>query len=239
MNVSIILYNLLAVTIMLYVVIVGVRANQDDLHLTFEVENQEEFCLYQRFNDSIEYEVEFGVVKGGNFDIDFKLESPGHKILHAVQRSSKRETFKFTSTQMGEFTFCFNNNFSPVTHKIVYFSLKPTDEMHRDSLRQEAGGRGNAPSVLTSTEFRLESLHLAMENVSAIQQFYRIQELVDRNFADMLNQKIQVLSLVSSITIMVVSIGQVLFLKYLFNKKPSRSGPYEHLIINSHNNHKF
>lgn len=225
-----ILVNIFAWT--LIIMIVRVRGNRDDLHLTFEVDNNEQFCLYQKFNVSIEYVVEYGVVKGGNFDIDFLLESPGNLVLYNVQRSNKLEAFKFMSSNMGDFKFCFSNDFSQLTHKLVYFSLRPANPKYRDTLRQEAGRE--QPGVLTATEFRLEHLHARMENVSGIQQFYRIQELVDRNFADMLNSKIQTLSLVNSLTILAVSIAQVFVLKYLFNKKPNRSGgPYQQLIVNN------
>lgn len=222
--------NVLFLLVIVVKLLSSVLANRDDIRLTFEVENNQEFCLYQKFNETIEYSIEYGVVKGGNFDIDFKLETPGKKILYSVERSNKREMFKFMSSTMGDFSFCFSNNFSPISHKVVFMALRPADQKYRNSLRQEAGRE--QPLVLTSTEFRLERLHSKMENVSSIQQFYRIQELVDRNFADMLNDKIQVLSFVNSLTILVVSFGQATFLKYLFNKKPNRSGPHEHLIIN-------
>lgn len=207
-----------------------VAGNRNDLSLTFEVENKDEFCLYQKFNEAIEYVVEFGVVKGGNFDIDFKLETPSKKILYAGKRVNRREMFRFESTQMGDFKFCFSNDFSPVTHKVVYFSLRPFDEKRRESLRLEAGG-SKLPVVLTVTEFRLDNIHSKMENVSAIQRFYRIQELVDRNFAEALNNKIYIYSFTGSVIIVLVSLFQVLFVKHLFNKKPSRSEFNETLII--------
>lgn len=134
---------------------------------------------------------------------------------------------------MGDFKFCFDNNFSPVTHKIVYFGLRPYEEKYRESLRKEAGEK-LIPLVMSAAEFRLNSLHAKMENVSSIQRFYRIQELVDRNFADMLNAKINALSFVNSIAIVVVSLGQVLFVRYLFKHRPStHKGPQETLIANN------
>lgn len=208
-------------------------ADRDWYELTFEVENQEEFCMYHKFNESLEYLVEFGVVKGGNFDIDFLLESPSQKVLYSGKKINKRESVKFQSSQMGDFKFCFSNNFSPVTHKVVHFSLRPFDEKYRDSLRHEAGDN-NLPVVLSATEYRLNTIHVRMENVSSIQRYYRIQELVDRNFADMLNFKIYIFSAVCSVTIVAVSLAQVFFLRYLFNAKPYRpSGVHETLIINN------
>jgi hypothetical protein len=141
-------------------------ANKDVINLSFEVENKEEFCLFHQFNDSIQYSLEFGVLKGGNFDIDFKIESPMKKILHEAKKVNRKDTVLFHSTQQGEFKFCFSNDFSALTHKIAYFNLKPADPRFRESLREESGN--NVPIVLTSTEFRLNNIHMIMSNVSSI-----------------------------------------------------------------------
>lgn len=209
----------------------SIEASRGVIHISFEVENKEEFCLFHNFNESIEYIAEFGVLKGGNFDIDFSLESPSKKVLYSAQRINKKETIKFHSSQMGDFKFCFNNNFSPLTHKIVFFSLSPADERYKDSLRNEAGN--NLPVVMTASEFRLNHIHANMYNVSEIQRFYRVEELIDRNFADMLNNKINILSVINFFTILFVSFAQVNFLKYLFNKKSVNvsQGSRESLLI--------
>lgn len=209
--------------------VIGMAVSEKDvIKLSFEVENKEEFCVYHRFNDSIEYKLEYGVLKGGNFDIDFNLESPNKKMLYEKKRVNKKDEVKFHSSHVGEFKFCFSNNFSPLTHKVVYFNLQPNDARYQESLREEAGNVG-VPGVMSATEFRLNNIHTIMNNVTNIQRFYRTEELIDRNFADMLNFKINALSCVNFATILFVSIIQVNVLKCLFHKKQS---------INYSNNNK-
>ena len=62
------------------------------------------------------------VQSGGSFDIDYSVVGPGDKLI--LDGSKERQgDFVFTATNEGEYRFCFDNDMSTVTDKMVDFEV--------------------------------------------------------------------------------------------------------------------
>jgi len=62
------------------------------------------------------------VQSGGSFDIDYSVIGPGDKVI--LDGSKERQgDFVFTATTEGEYRFCFDNDMSTVTDKMVDFEV--------------------------------------------------------------------------------------------------------------------
>ena len=104
------------------------------------------------------------VLKGGNLDIDMSVKSPKGKILYRESRR-QRDTIPL-EVSVGTFTFCFGNEFSSLTHKVVHFSMREHQadtralarEVHNDAIR---------PGVQTMIEQMLESIHAFATRVNS------------------------------------------------------------------------
>jgi len=96
------------------------------------------------------------VLKGGNLDIDADVTSPKGKVLYSEQRR-QRDTFPL-EVSVGTFAFCFSNEFSSLTHKIVHFSIRPSEADTR-ALAREVGKDAIKPGVMTMTEQMMETIH--------------------------------------------------------------------------------
>ncbi len=81
-------------------------------------------CLYFRMDseeDSIL--VNFQVLTGGNFEIDFEITAPnGDKVITANDK--RYADYLVRSFGFGEYSFCFSNRVSTVTPKKVEFSIE-------------------------------------------------------------------------------------------------------------------
>ena len=210
------------ISIALFLIVSTVTGFKDKqiTSLVFEVDNKEEFCLYQHFNLTINYIVEYGVVKGGNLDIDFQLITPNDMVLYKAERKDTKDSLVFTSTTNGDFRFCFSNVFSQITHKIVYFDLRPLDERELSNLQQEANV--NIPTALSPFETFLNDIHTLMSNVTVVQLFYKHQEIAGSNFALKLNLNVQMWSLLQLAIILIASMAQVTMVKRLFTTTTSK-----------------
>ncbi|CAF0720302.1 unnamed protein product, partial [Brachionus calyciflorus] len=164
-----------------------ILSDKSAIKLTFEVENNEQFCLFHKFNNSIEYMFKYGVLKGGYLDIDFFLESPIGKRVYSGSKIRKLDVFNFQSTQIGVYKFCFSNSFSTISHKVVFFELRPLDPRYIDTLRKESDT--NIPFAFTSHENSLEKIHKFMETVSEIQIFHKHEKTIGSNFAEIISQR--------------------------------------------------
>jgi len=71
------------------------------------------------------------VIEGGNYDVDVIISSR-HGTLYKEQKK-QYDQYSWKAEDDGEYRFCFSNEFSTVTHKIVYFDFQAGDD---DPLRQ-------------------------------------------------------------------------------------------------------
>lgn len=59
---------------------------------------------------------------GGSFDVDYIVEGPGGKVI--LQGEKERQgDFVFTAQQVGEYSFCFDNEMSTFSEKFVDFEI--------------------------------------------------------------------------------------------------------------------
>lgn len=85
----------------------------------------------------------FQVISGGNYDVDVALFDESGKTLYTVQKK-QYDSYSFTTQAGGVYKFCFSNEFSTFSHKVVYFDFQAggepplTDEMgaHHTALTQ-------------------------------------------------------------------------------------------------------
>ena len=92
------------------------------IELTFEIPDRREQCFSELISQNTECSLEFQVITGGNYDIDVYLFDPDSAQLYSEKRK-EYGLFSFTTLRSGEYTFCFSNEFSTVTHKLVYFEF--------------------------------------------------------------------------------------------------------------------
>ena len=195
-------------------------AHGDSMALSFELNDNEKQCFHQDWQEVKPMTFSFRVLRGGNRDVDVAIESPAARDVYTARRESSGQT-QF-ETGWGSYSFCFSNEFSTVSHKVVYFELRPLDH---DSLADEAGRK--RPFVDTQVQHSLEEIHTNNENTKKYQTVYKIREAKGRDVADRLNQTVMMWSGLESLIILCLGFGQVWMLKKLFRAKPAtyRSKP--------------
>ena len=59
---------------------------------------------------------------GGSFDIDYSVTGPNDKIIMGNQKERQVDSV-FTAKEVGEYSFCFNNEMSTWAEKMVDFEI--------------------------------------------------------------------------------------------------------------------
>lgn len=196
------------------VVILGTRLSvgHESSGLTFELPDNEKMCFHEDFEGSKKYIFEFRVLSGGNNDVDVRVHSPTGKLLYDA---NKRKTGVYSfDISWGTYSFCFSNEFSSFTHKIVYFEVRP--EEHKQ-LAVEGGKK--SPSANTQLEESMETVHSHSTEVMKYQKLYRLNEANGRYQAEQLNQQVQWWSLAQSVIILFTGLGEILILKRFFSDR--------------------
>jgi len=180
--------------------------------MTFELPDSEQMCFYDLIDRGIKCTLEFQVITGGNFDVDVKVTSSDGTKLYSDTRK-QFDTFTFTTEQRGEFSFCFSNEFSTFTHKVVYFELVVGDD---DPMKQALG---NHITALTQMEVSAERVHENLKSVQDYQTHHRLRESQGKASADDLTDRVHYWSFGQTLIILLVGVGQVLVLRGFFTDR--------------------
>lgn len=183
--------------------------------LIFELPDKEQYCFSEDFSGNTvgkRFRFQYKVIRGGNHDVDAKVVSPNGLVLFKESRKQDGE-FVFDSSR-GEFRFCFGNEFSTFTHKVVYFELRNTE---LPNLAVEAGDK--VPTAKTSSEASCDVIHERMSSVVNHQRNYRLKEAMGRHLADSMNKGVTWWSVGQTLVILLAGVGQVLLLKTFFSEK--------------------
>ena len=179
---------------------------------TFELPDNDLFCFYEDFNVTRVYRFTYNVLYGGDNDVDCKVESPTAMILYHRSRAQGDE-FKFQSSR-GSFKFCFSNEFSSFTHKVVSFDLV------EDTGHNKAVERPNANTLIESM---MQNILTSLEVTEKYQRIYRVGEARNRYWAEQLNERVAWWSAIHSLVMVFSAIGQVLILRAFFAERRTTS----------------
>ena len=196
--------SLLALTLLSSVVICT--------ELTFELPDRDTQCFHEDIQKDTKCILEFQVVSGGNYDVDIRILDPDEKTLYDGRRK-QYDSVQFTTTVTGDYLFCFSNQFSSFTHKVVYFDFVVGDE---PPLTTEMGAQHSA---LTQLETSCVRIHDALKLITDYQTHHRLREIQGRDTAEYLFERVQYWSLGVAVLLVLVGFAQVFILRRFFTDK--------------------
>ncbi len=154
------------------------------------------------------------VISGGNYDVDAVLYGPNEKILYQAQRK-QYDSVDFTADVAGEYYFCFSNEFSSFTHKLVYFDIMVGEE---PPLTEEMGRHHTA---LTQLEMSTVRIHEGLKIVRDYQTHHRLREMAGRDMAEFLGERVQYWSLGETGVFVFIGLTTIFILRRFFADKRS------------------
>ncbi|NXP94416.1 TMED3 protein, partial [Passerina amoena] len=185
--------------------------------LTLELPDSAQRCFHQELESGVKFTLDYQVISGGHYDVDCYVEDPNGKTIY--QETKKQyDSFSHHTEAKGVYTFCFSNEFSTFSHKIVYFDFQVGDEP------PILPDMNNRVTALTQLESACVTIHEMLKAVIDSQTHYRLREAQDRSRAEELNGRVSYWSVGETLILFAVSIGQVVLLKSFFTEKRPSSG---------------
>uniref|UniRef100_A0A3Q0SBV1 Transmembrane p24 trafficking protein 1a n=1 Tax=Amphilophus citrinellus TaxID=61819 RepID=A0A3Q0SBV1_AMPCI len=177
-------------------------------------------CFYQStaMNDSME--VEYQVIAGSGLDVGFALISPsGHRLVSDFRRSDGIHMVDPTAD--GDYRLCFDNSFSKLSEKMVFF------EVVINSQSSAGGGQDEWLDIVTSESMvdykmedirvRMDSVHLYLEKSRQVQAVLRAFEARDRYLLEDNLWRVSFWSCVNLLVMLTVAGVQIYTLRRLFD----------------------
>ncbi|XP_036409160.1 transmembrane emp24 domain-containing protein 1-like [Megalops cyprinoides] len=200
---------------------VAFRQSQD-IEFTFLLPPGRVECFYQPVAKNGSMEVEYQVIAGAGMDVDFTIVSPhGYLLTSDFRKSDGIHTVE--PTEEGDYRICFDNSFSRVSEKMVFF------EVIMDGQGAEGGGDDEWADMVepeSMLEYKLEdiresveSVHRRLERSRQVQTLLRAFEARDRNLLEDNLWRVSFWSCVSLLVMLGVALTQVYTLRSLFHDK--------------------
>ncbi|KAG9312587.1 Aldehyde/histidinol dehydrogenase [Chiua virens] len=166
------LLNLLASSVLFLASIQHVKASA----LTTIIAPNERLCFYADVDKAGEKIGASGLVQldvqaGGSFDIDFDIKDPNEKLLLDGQRERSGD-YVLTANTVGEYAFCFENDMSTLTEKLLDLDIMVESEPRRE-VEAKPGQVSDHTSPIEESIYRLNSL---LMNIKRTQRYFHTRE---------------------------------------------------------------
>jgi len=193
------------------------------------VDAGKEECFFEEVVKGNTLTVEYQVIDGGDemtseLDINFKLLSPrGHPLVAEFKKSDG--THSHHIEEQGDYKICFDNTFSYLSSKTVYFEiLNENEDEDYDELRDIFGDDEEVDAEyyevsVAEIEVKLKKIKDDIAKAKHQQDLIRITDLKDRSIMEHNFERVNLMSIFYVVFILVAGIGQVLLLRSLFDEK--------------------
>ncbi|KAH8652514.1 emp24/gp25L/p24 family/GOLD-domain-containing protein [Xylariales sp. PMI_506] len=180
--------------------------------LTYKLSANEKACFYAyapQENHKIAFY--FAVQSGGSFDLDYEVTGPGDKVILDGQKERQGD-FVFTAQQVGDYKFCFNNEMSTYSDKVVDFEISVQDEV-RAQLPAKQGTTSEQTSGLEESIYKVSG---QLSTITRNQKYFRTRE--NRNFSTVRSTEKRIVNFSLIQCAMVICMGglQVFVVRFFF-----------------------
>ncbi|KAJ8277833.1 hypothetical protein GJAV_G00080630 [Gymnothorax javanicus] len=193
-----------------------------DSDFTFTLPAGRKECFFQTMKKDASLEIEYQVLDGAGLDVDFYLSSPSGTVLAKDYRKS--DGVHTVETEDGDYMFCFDNTFSAVSEKIIFFELildnmEDMDGSDPEGWKEYVHGTDMLDMKLEDIMDSINSVKARLGKSLQIQTVLRAFEARDRNLQESNFERVNLWSCTNLLVMLVVSALQVYLLRSLFDDK--------------------
>ncbi|XP_045571366.1 transmembrane emp24 domain-containing protein 1 isoform X2 [Salmo salar] len=162
------------------------------------------------------------VIAGAGLDVGFTLISPsGYKLASEFRTSDGIHTVE--PTEDGDYRLCFDNSFSKLSEKMVFFEVivegQPGDAWGDEEWADMAEPESMVEYKLEDIRETMDSVHRHLERSWQLQTMLRAFEARDRYLLEDNLWRVSFWSSLSLLVILTVAVTQVYTLRRLFDDK--------------------
>ncbi|KAJ6510400.1 emp24/gp25L/p24 family/GOLD-domain-containing protein [Mycena sanguinolenta] len=159
----------------------------------------------------------FAVQSGGSFDIDFDIKDPNDKVLLDGERERQGD-YVLTANTVGEYSFCFENDMSTLTEKLIDFDIMVESEPRREA-PAKPGQISEHTSPLEESVFRLNGM---LMNIKRTQKHFHTRENRGFSIVKSIQNRLFWYAVLESLGVIAMAVFQVYVLQTFFTKTGRR-----------------
>jgi len=186
--------------------------------LSFQVEPKSSDCFHADLKSGQQVKITFWISRGGLLDIDLRVNGPYNEQIYSGMQFETSQ-FEFMSRTPGPHSICFNNEMSRWTAKFVEFEIEIDGKKEFYSDKKSQQEEFLTPGVLTPVEHSLGEIDRALETIRVDLMYLRGRESAHRDTAESTNERVLWYSVIESLVLVTISLGQVYYLRKFFEVK--------------------
>ncbi|XP_013189575.1 transmembrane emp24 domain-containing protein 2 [Amyelois transitella] len=175
---------------------------------TITVDAHAEECFFENVDANTKMGLTFEIAEGGFLDIDVTITGPDGSELYRGERESSG-MYTFSAPTSGRYTYCFSNKMSTMTPKVVMFNLEIGDVPNKD---EQKGSEVDHNKL----EDMIKELATTLKTVKHEQDYMQVRDRIHRSINESTNSKVVVWSIFEAGVLLVMTLGQVYYLKRFF-----------------------
>ncbi|KAM8974163.1 transmembrane emp24 domain-containing protein 1 [Pelodytes ibericus] len=192
-----------------------------DSELTFLLPAGRQECFYQGalYNGSME--IEYQVIGGAGLDVDFSVTTPSGVLL-IMERRRSDGVHTVEPTEAGDYMICFDNSFSTISEKLVFFEIifdSPQGDEETDNWADIVEPDELLDIKIEDIKESIDGMKSRLERSMQMQAVLRAFEARDRNLQDSSLERVNFWSAINLGVLVTVAFVQVYMLKSLFDDK--------------------
>ncbi|XP_020294898.1 transmembrane emp24 domain-containing protein 2-like [Pseudomyrmex gracilis] len=177
------------------------------------VDAHAEECFFDKVETGTKMGLTFEIAEGGFLDIDVMITGPdGRTIYQGEQESSGKYTFAAHTS--GVYTYCFSNQKSTMTPKVVMFNMD-IDENHKQKDQNGEGGQDGEGSQAKLDDM-IKDLSTSLWGVKNEQEYMQVRDRNHRAINESTNFRVVVWAFFETLVLICVTVGQISYLKRFF-----------------------
>ncbi|EMD35821.1 hypothetical protein CERSUDRAFT_53151 [Gelatoporia subvermispora B] len=186
--------------------------------LTTSIGANERLCFYADVDKAGEkIGFYFAVQAGGSFDIDFEVKDPNERVILDGARERQGD-YVFTANTVGEYAFCFENDMSTLTEKLIDFDIMVESEPRREP-PAKPGQISEHTTALEESIFRLNGMLLSIKRN---QKYFHTRENRGFDIVKAIQNRLFWYAVMECLGVIGMAVLQVYILQTFFTKTGRR-----------------
>ena len=192
--------------------------------LTFEISPKSTECYFEQINEGEKVQLFYQVLRGGLLDIQLQISQSGIMIYDVLHFSGEMDgRYEFVAGTTAFYRFCFNNEMSRFTPKVVSFQLViGSDRWGSDQIDPlKPSSTAVRPKDLDPMEASARQISMSLDVLQRHQKYLRSRFRRHRDTSDSINSRVVWISIIESLTLIFVHLIQIYTIRSFF-KRPAR-----------------
>ncbi|XP_011315297.1 transmembrane emp24 domain-containing protein 2 [Fopius arisanus] len=177
------------------------------------VDAHAEECFFDRVEQGTKMGLTFEIAEGGFLDIDVKIVGPDGKAIYQGEQEGNGK-YTFAAYMAGIYNYCFSNQKSTMTPKVVMFNMDVTEppkvgQDHKPEGDEEEGSHVKLDDMI-------KDLSTSLSSVKNEQEYMQVRDRNHRAINESTNFRVVLWSFFEAVVLISMTAGQIFYLKRFF-----------------------